>query len=548
MKKRNRFKWIAAFLAAGVLTAVPAMATETPEEKPAARTKEEMDARFAYQDEILEVLKEEQAAKYPMEEAQIIVDPFELSPLTAMAIFETEEESQISVTVKGKDEASTVHYDFPDSATSHCVPIYGLYADTDNEVEMTATKADGTQETYTYTVTTDVLMDDISLRDLTVSEPDKMAPGFTFVDCPHINGNFLLAIDSNADIRWYLTDKSMNGCLMLTHLKNGNLIVGTGEKIPDAYNNLYGFYEVTPMGQLVRSYQIYGAHHDVREKENGNLLVAASKEGRESQNDYIVELDRNTSEVVDEWDFMEIIPMNEYDTQPPYTGGLSNWMHNNAVWYDEASNDFIVSGRHQNMILRFNAETREIKWIFSGTVFDRNENLLPYKLTPIGDDFEYPTSQHASMITPEGDLLLFDNRNFDIQDEEGNLDQEKMYSRGVRYHIDEENMTIEEVWQYGKEQGNQLYSSFSSDIDYLGEDHYLIDFGGMYQEEDGTSYDHILTDSEVKNASGRNATIVEINNDEIVFQVKLYGNTQSNSYKAERKDIYQNAKEIQLGE
>ena len=107
-------------------------------------------------------------------------------------------------------------------------------------------------------------------------------------------------------------------------------------------------------------------------------------------------------------------------------------------------------------------------------------------------------------------------------------------------------MTIEEVWEYGKEAGNQLYSSFGSDVDELEENHYLIDFGGMYQAEDGSSYDHILTDPEIKNASARNTIAVEINNDEVVYQVKLYGNTQSQSYKAERKDIYQNASELTL--
>lgn len=543
--KHNFRKSTAVLLALSMTAAMPVYGSET-EEPVQAKTREEMDARFSWQDEIKEALKEEQGAGYSLEDALIVVDPFEFSPLTALAIFDTEEASTITVTVKGKDDASTITHTFEEASTSHMVPIYGLYADQENEVEITATAADGSQTSQTYPIQTDVLPEDISKTELQVSIPEKMTPGLTFFDCPHINGNYFLALDCNGDIRWYLSDKSFNGSVMLTHLKNGNLLVGTGEAIPDSYNNLYGFYEITPLGQFVRSYQVYGTHHDIREKSDGNLIVAASMEGRESQNDYIVEIDRETSEVIRDWDLMEIIPMTEYDTQDPYTGGLSNWLHNNAVWYDEASDDFVISGRHQNMILRFDAQTGEIKWIFSGTVGELNEELHPYLLTPVNEDFEYPMSQHAATLSSDGDLMLFDNRNFDVLDEDGNLDQDKLYSRAVKYHIDEENMTIEEVWEYGKEAGNQLYSSFGSDVDELEENHYLIDFGGMYQAEDGSSYDHILTDPEIKNASARNTIAVEINNDEVVYQVKLYGNTQSQSYKAERKDIYQNASVLTL--
>lgn len=511
-----------------------------------ARTKEELDAKYAYQEEIVEALKEEQEAGYSMEEALIVVDPFEQSPLTAVAVFTTEEPAKITVTVKGDDEATTLTHEYAEMETEHCVPIYGLYAARENEVELTAITEDGTETSYTYTVETDALPEDISKTEVSVSIPEKMAPGLTFFDCPHIGGNFALALDANGDIRWYFSEKEVNGCVMLAHMKNGNFLVGTGVKIPDAYNNLYAFYELTPTGQFVRSYPLYGAHHDIRELPNGNLLVMASKEGRESQNDYIVELDRETGEFVRDWDFMEIIPMTAYDTQPPYKGGLSNWMHNNALWYDEESGDMIVSGRHQNMIMRFDPETKEIKWILSATVGELNENLRPYLLTPIGDDFEYPTSQHAATLAADGDLMCFDNRNFDIQDEEGNLEQDKMYSRAVKYHIDEENMTVEQVWEYGKERGNEIYSSFSSDVDCLGENHYLIDFGGIYQLDNGDSYDHIITDPDVKKESNRNSVCVELVDDEVVFEVKLYGNTQSQSYKAERKDIYQNAVEIAL--
>ena len=402
----------------------------------------------------------------------------------------------------------------------------------------------GKEQVSTLSISTEALPDDISKVDVKVAEPEKMADGLTFFDCPHINGNYCLAIDANGDIRWFINDKSLNGSVMLTHLKNGNFLIPSGDVIPDTYNNLSCVHEITPLGKLVRTYSIYGIHHDIREKADGNLIFAASREGAESQNDYIVEVDRETGEKVRDWNLMEIIPMTAYDTQPPYSGGLSNWLHNNAVWYIEDEDAFIISGRHQNMVMKFDAATKEIRWILSATVGELNEKLRPYLLKPVGEEFEYPTSQHAAMQTPEGDLMLFDNRNFEEQNEDGTLNQELLYSRAVRYEINEEDMTVRQVWQYGKERGAEIFSSFISDVDYLGEDHYLIDFGGMYKLEDGSSYDHVLSSKEEKNSAMKQATVIELVDDEVVFEALLHGNANSNAYKAERKDIYQNAREL----
>ena len=504
------------------------------------------DERFSRQPETERLLYEEYQQGYPLEDARYILDPYGLSPLTAVVFFETEEETRVEVSVKGSDEYTTIRHEFDTYSQKHSIPVYGLYAAQENEVEIVAITHSGDESRHTLVVQTDMLPDDISDVIVEVSDAEKMTDGLTFFDCPHVNGNYFLAIDASGDIRWYLSDKSFNGSVMLTHLKNGNMLIGSGEAIPDSYNNLYKVFEITPLGQYINEYNVYGIHHDIREESNGNLIFAASMEGSESQNDYIVEIDRETGEMLRDWNLREIIPMTEYDTQPPYTGGLSNWIHNNAVWYIEKEDAFIISGRHQNMVMKFDAKTGEIRWILSKTVGELNEKLRPYLLSPLNENFEYPMSQHAAMAAPDGSILVFDNRNFDSVDTEGNLIQDKLYSRAVKYVVDEENMTIEEVWEYGKETEGELYSSFVSDVDYLGENHYLIDFGGMYKAEDGSNYDHIYTAADIKNASIRNSVVVEILNDEVIFKATLTGNSNSNTYKAERKDIYLNAVEVQF--
>ena len=66
----------------------------------------------------------------------------------------------------------------------------------------------------------------------------------------------------------------------------------------------------------------------------------------------------------------------------------------------------------------------------------------------------------------------------------------------------------------------------------------MLDFGGKYIADDGTVYDHMYTPKKVKNSSKRQSTIIELLNGEVIWEIDLLGNSNSNTYKAERKDIY----------
>lgn len=497
------------------------------------------DRNFANQNSVVKSLEEELKKKPSFEKPFVVVDPFKISPLTAMVLFVTDEPSTISVKVEGKDNYSTIEHAFKTLTKQHMVPVYGLYANKSNKVTLIAKTKDGKIKSQILDIQTDVLPNDISKSKVKTINKDKMARGLTFVDCPHVNGNYMLAVDANGDIRWYLSEKKYNGSVMLTHLKNGNMLISNGAPIPKTYNNLPTVFEISPLGRVYAAYNVYGIHHDIRETKNGNLIMAASLEGRKSQNDNIVEVDRSTGKIVRNWDLREILPMTKYEADKPYGGGDSNWFHNNAIWYNEDKEEFIISGRHQNTIAKFDAKTKKLKWVMSKTIGNKNEKIRPYLLKEQCSVFEYPTAQHAVMQLPDGRIMLFDNTNFDIADSKGNLLQDKMYSRAVIYNVDEKNMTVKQDWEYGKERGRDLYSSFISDVDYLGENHYLIDFGGKYIANNGDVYDHMYTKKEIKNKSNRQSTIIEILNNEIVWELDLYGNSNSNTYKAERKDIYQ---------
>ncbi len=139
------------------------------------------------------------------------------------------------------------------------------------------------------------------------------------------------------------------------------------------------------------------------------------------------------------------------------------------------------------------------------TALDKNGNPLPQALqsgSQAGQDFEWSTGQHAVNILDNGNILLFDNglmRNFQ---------SEPSYSRAVEYKIDEEKMTIQQVWQYGKERGLEMYSPITSDVDVLPD-----------------TGNRLITVGNIRGGSDSpHAKLIEITypNNEEVFEAKIF--------------------------
>ena len=64
---------------------------------------------------------------------------------------------------------------------------------------------------------------------------------------------------------------------------------------------------------------------------------------------------------------------------------------------------------------------------------------------------------------PNGNLMIFDNG------DNRNYTNAGPYSRAVEYEIDEQNMTIKQVWSYGKERGSETYARIVSKVSYLSD-------------------------------------------------------------------------------
>lgn len=159
-------------------------------------------------------------------------------------------------------------------------------------------------------------------------------------------------------------------------------------------------------------------------------------------------------------------------------GAEHDWFHNNSVYYDHLTDAIIVSGRHQDAVISIDYETGDLNWII-GDSTNWPEEMQRYFFTPIGENFEWQWSQHSAKVLPNGDLFIFDNGNNRSKNPLDYVEAKDNYSRGVIYRLNTDEMTIEQIYEYGKELGSSFYSPYISEVDYLGENHYLIHSGGM---------------------------------------------------------------------
>ena len=486
----------------------------------------ELTEKVSMVDSEYEIEKKFKVNGYTLDNPNIILNPYGNSPLTALVLFETEQELDVKVTIAGKDKLTTYTHTFS-KAKEHYLPIYGLYADSNNKIIIEC--GNNKKEIY---IQTEKLPENMILPTSIKANKSKLTNDLYFYT-PSSSG-YTVAYDVNGDIRWYLTNYAL---WKIDRLQNGHLLVSTERLINNPYY-MTGLYEIDLLGKIYTEFSLEGGyHHDYYEMENGNLLVASDDFNNEdgTVEDYIVELDRTTGKVIKTFDLKKVLNMEDGQSEN-YTS--YDWFHNNSVWYDKKTDSITLSGRHQDAVINISYQTGELNWII-GDSTNWSSEYQKYFFTPIGDNFEWQWSQHAAMITPEGYVFLFDNGNNKSKNKDEYVDASNSYSRGVMYKIDTENMTIEQVFEYGKEKGSSFYSPYISDVDYLDKNHYIIHSGGIVYVDGKNSNQPAGFSKGAKLVSDT----VELLNNEVIFEIIL----PTNNYRVEKMSLYSESENFTLG-
>lgn len=527
MKKRIYLWMAAALVLTGTTTAVlPAQVkAEVSSEKSSDSGKTETNSIlektdiFEQQKATDEALLQEAGNDYSLEDALIVVNPYGTAPLSAVAVFTTDEEVGGTITVKGKSSENDITGTF-EASKQHIIPVYGLYSGDTTEVVIELDNG----KSASYEVSTEALNVDYGEIKTEVSDPDNYDYSRLTFLCSTMGS--LYAVDSAGDIRFYT---SMGGTLGVHQLKNGHLMMPASYVLKSSYYK-EGLIETDLTGRIYREYAVPGGmHHDFRELSNGNLLVASDSPDLSSVEDYIVELDRTTGEVVWELDMKDLIDMEDGQSASMETDGSdeSDWFHNNGIWYDEQNDLVLLSARHKDAIVAVNKSDKTIAWILGdSTGWDKTDSK--YFFTPEGEDFEWFYAQHNVTMLDNGDIMLFDNGTAKVkrEDNDKRVTGDDVYSRAVIYHIDTENMTVSQVYEYGKERGADWYADWISGVDSFDgtKDHLFITAGSHLHNDEENRSDYYPADM-FQQGLTKMTHIDQIDNGNLTFELTVAGDT-----------------------
>jgi len=463
--------------------------------------------------------------EYSPENPFFILNPYGMSPLTGLLMFETDDVKEYKVVIKGKTIDSFFEY-YTEPLISHIIPVYGLYPNFNNEILLYELVGEDTYElVHTENVKTDKLPSNIILP--TLLETTYEYFGNDLMIAMSNSSNVPVGYDLNGDVRWYLNKELSWGP---KELENGNFLFGNRDLVDPYYSA--ELLEIDYLGKIYGRYNMpYGYHHDVAELQNGNLIVATNN-FLDTVEDIIVEIDRETGETVKTIDIDNYLSVLD-GTSEMWT--LVDWFHSNSLYYDKFSNSLIISGKNQDIVLSIDYETQKLNWIIGDPV-NWDEGLVnKYFFTPIGENFEWQYGQSDVEILGNGDILIFDNGINKSKLRENDVSPEDTYSRAVVYRLDEELMTIEQVFEYGKALGTSFYSPENSNIDVRGINNYLIHSG----ENTWINGElNILPNYELEEGDNisQNSVTLEVFEDLEVFRMEI----EDSIYQALRVSMYEN--------
>lgn len=438
-------------------------------------------------------------------------------PQAGVLSFATDVAAEATVTVAGGDEQWELSLP---AATNFEKPIVGLLAETEYTVTLSVSAGDSVLTAGPLTWTTPALPGNLPTTEAVLSNPDQMEPGMTMFNARASSSEPLLIVDHQGRVRWYYVGAPAHSDQTL--LPNGNFLFDS--------DDYCWIQEANILGDAVRSWRatagpptncgapegsipvdVDSFHHDIGMMPNGNLL-GTSTEARFIDDFPASETNANSTErrLVMAGVIIEFTPEGEvekriklldvidptrigrdslsrlFGLQSAYQQDLgeepADWDHVNSVVYDEASDGYIISMRNQDAVIKINRESEELVWIL-GDPRNWQEPWASKLLTPVGDDFQWQFHQHAPDVYSSG-IALYDNGNYRAPAFETALTPE--YSRAVIYSVDDEAMTVSQVWSYGDPSGDDsFFSPFMGDADVQPETGNMLMTNGQFQKPGG---------------------------------------------------------------
>jgi arylsulfate sulfotransferase len=326
------------------------------------------------------------------------------------------------------------------------VPVFCLYADYMNHVELVCGFVDGTTQINNLSIATrkygggyDAIYNHPAIvqartADTTLSYDYILLKTFADPQSPKI-------IDTDGEVRWVGTAGTASGEVIF--YDRSFFEVGA-DQTSIIRQELDGTFS------RVANYAALGVtafSHNFDYGKTGIITDVNTADYFESE-----EMEIDTSgKVLHTWNFADIITKamiagGDDPTQfVAAAGSLKDWFHNNSAAYRPSDDTLVVSSR-ENFVLGLDYETGNIKWILGDPTKQWHEfaSLRKYALN-VTPGTHYPIGQHAVSFYHD-DLLLMDNGFFSSDHKPAGVN--RTYSAPRKYSIVNASGTAGEIWNY----------------------------------------------------------------------------------------------------
>ncbi|WIH81124.1 aryl-sulfate sulfotransferase [Brachyspira pilosicoli] len=420
---------------------------------------------------------------------EIVVDPYGLTPLSAVYTTETVNTAPITVKVKGLYGEPDIIHTYPAGYGTE-FEIHGMFPESDNTIEVN----DGGR-----IITKNVNVGSISANGVAIQKKYDVAvnnlPEEKYTNNPELyfvsyymnslGWICFLGISSNGYLRYINTKPTSIARLSIY---NSKVVFYT----TDSYDKNSGIFDLLGTGLIKYSTE---PHHDVIKINNNYAYLSWSTWGYQ---DRLIEMNssgiqlkelafgkliENSLDLVkypeDKAIFKQIVFGEDVDNIYVENGNqkFADWFHGNSLVYDSSDDILYVSSRHRGVLAIDYSEWKLIWWMADETLsteilighggvpyniyFKDLKSLTDYRVK--GDGLNNgPKNQHALFLHKNGNLGMFDNQGDELTNPNG--------SRYVEYKITgtHGNYMAQKIDEY---RDSSLYSRTMSDLDFTGENY-----------------------------------------------------------------------------
>lgn len=422
---------------------------------------------------------------------EIIVDPYKVTPLSAVYRTETVNAAPITVTVKGLYGEPDIIHTYPAGYGTE-FEIHGMFPESQNTIEVNdggriitknvsvGTLPNGIQKKY-----------DVEINNLSENKYYNN-PELYFVSIGWWEG--ILGLSQNGYTRYF---NSIKTYLSKIYVNNSKILFFDTSEGGD---NNAGLYDL--LGNRVIEFPTK-SHHDVIKINNNYIYLSYSIWGLE---DRLVEIN-NSGKILKELSFGKLIKNSLDLTKYPEDENVFkkiafgedvdniymvngnqkavDWFHANSLIYDSSEDILYVSSRTRGVLAIDYSEWKLIWWMADATLATEVPTYIPYdvhfkdlkslelyRVKGAGMD-DGPKNQHALFLNQNGNLGMFDNQGDKADNQNG--------SRYIEYKITgtHGNYTAAKVYEY---RDTSLYSRIMSDVDFTGENYQNLLLVYAYQK------------------------------------------------------------------